>query len=130
MAKSYFKQNYCHTCHTRFAVIFPLLFTVTASILFFSFFFLLFSFSILHSFLHCFSLVFIAREFVTPLFAVPVFSSSTCRLVWVGATHKVVMVTFQAHLRHLSVFPCTFPTPIYCRWVNVAKYNLDSGLHH
>ena len=33
MVKSYFKQNHCHTCHTRFAVFFPLLFTVTASIL-------------------------------------------------------------------------------------------------
>ena len=42
-----------------------------------------------------------------PLF----FSSSTCRLVWVGATHRVVIVTFQAHLRRLSVSPCTFPTP-------------------
>ena len=40
----------------------------------------------------------------------PFFSSSTCRLVWVGATHRVVMVTFQAHLRLLSVSPCTFPT--------------------
>ena len=24
LAKSYFKQNYCHVCHTRFAVFFPL----------------------------------------------------------------------------------------------------------
>ena len=24
LAKSYFKQNYCHACHTRFAVFFPL----------------------------------------------------------------------------------------------------------
>ena len=24
MAKSCFKQNYCHACHTRFAVLFPL----------------------------------------------------------------------------------------------------------
>ena len=24
LAKSYFKQNYCHLCHTRFAVFFPL----------------------------------------------------------------------------------------------------------
>ena len=24
MAKSCFKQNYCHACHTRFAVFFPL----------------------------------------------------------------------------------------------------------
>ena len=24
MAESFFKQNYCHACHTRFAVIFPL----------------------------------------------------------------------------------------------------------
>ena len=24
MAKSYFKQNYCHACHTRFSVFFPL----------------------------------------------------------------------------------------------------------
>ena len=23
LAKSYFKQNYCHACHTRFAVFFP-----------------------------------------------------------------------------------------------------------
>ena len=23
LAKSYFKQNYCHVCHTRFAVLFP-----------------------------------------------------------------------------------------------------------
>ena len=67
---------------------------------------------------------------VTPLFAVPFFSSSTCRLVWVGATNRVVMVTFQVHLQRLLVSPCTFPTPIYCRWVNEAKSNLGSGLHH
>ena len=24
LAKSYFKQNYCHVCHTRFAIFFPL----------------------------------------------------------------------------------------------------------
>ena len=24
LAKSYFKQNYCHVCHIRFAVFFPL----------------------------------------------------------------------------------------------------------
>ena len=24
LAKTYFRQNYCHTCHTRFAVFFPL----------------------------------------------------------------------------------------------------------
>ena len=121
LAKSYFEQNYCHTCHTRFAVFFPLLFTITASVLqgwvnlFFSF--------------YCegvwgWCLMPLGKPGpVTPPFAVP-FSSSACRLVWMGATHRVVMVTFQAHLQHLSVSPFTFPTPISSiadglMWLNV-----------
>ena len=70
------------------------------------------------------------RSCDSPVCSPPFFCSSTCRLVWVGATDRVVMVTFQVHLRRPSVSPCTFPTPIYCRWVNVAKCNLGSGLHH
>ena len=32
LAKSYFKQNYCHACHTRFAVFFPLPFCCVSSL--------------------------------------------------------------------------------------------------
>ena len=121
LAKSYFEQN---DCHTRFAVFFPLLRPAffSGELLFFSF--------------YCegvwgWCLMPLGEPGpVTPLFAVPFFPSSTFRLVWVGATHRVVMVTFQAHLWRLSVSPCTFPTPIYRRWVNVAKCYLGSGLHH
>ena len=34
LAKSYFKQNYCHACHTRFAVFFPLPSCCVSSLLF------------------------------------------------------------------------------------------------
>ena len=75
---------------------------------------------------------------VTPLFAIPLFfSSSTCRLVWVGATHRVVMVTFQAQLQCLSDLLRTFPTLIYCHWaymflhlVIVTKCYSGSSHHH
>ena len=33
LAKSYFKQNYCHACHTRFAVFFPLLSCCVSSLI-------------------------------------------------------------------------------------------------
>ena len=36
LAKSYLKQNYCHPCHTRFAVFFPLPSCCVSSSLFFS----------------------------------------------------------------------------------------------
>ena len=56
------------------------------------------------------------RSCDSPIRHPPFFSSSTCRLVWVGATHRVVMVTFQAQLQCLSDLLRTFPTPIYCHW--------------
>ena len=136
MVKSYFKQNHCHTCHTRFAVFFPLLFTVTASILQWSVAFLYF---LLRGSLGLvLNALGVTRSCDCPVRHPPFFLQAP--VDWFGLVplrHRVVMVTFQAQLQCLSDLLRTFPTLIYCHWpymflhlVNVAKCYSGSGLHH
>ena len=66
---------------------------------------------------------------VTPLFTVPFFFLQE-PVDWFG---WVPLIGFswlpsKAHLWHLSVSPCTFHTPIYCQWVNVAKCEYGAGV--